>query len=489
MADWNSWAEGAESRQAQLYSRFPSLFTVSNIQLVRRSAQEAHGPRDRKALVFLKRYLEGEYLARQTASIQDSITNLMESATVPLDSTRVGYFRVSSILANELKHPRRLAAYRAQDSVLDMVNPLYIQKLQIERREAARLGYRSMYDFYEEQKGIRFTDLEKLVREFLAATEGMYDTGLTIMSHSQLNMDRSDLRRADIPAMNRLLRFDEYFAKDSLVADMKKAWRGVGVEVDSQPNVHIDTALRERKNPRAACFPVRIPDDIRVSVKPIGGMQDFEALYHEMGHAEHYAFTRQGKMEFRRLGTNAYTECMAFLNEYLLEDPSYVGTQLLMEGPDFRPYIGQAAFLRLLLIRRYAGKFLYEMDLHRGNVQPEVAYLHDMQAALAYDMDEHDARRCYDDDEGFYEADYLQAWFLEAMVRQVLRQKFGPRYFLDPAAGKFLKTLWAPGQELTPDELAVRLGYAKLEWTPLNRQLRYLINDLNMHLPDNDEDN
>src|SRR5437773_308928 len=83
---------------------------------------------------------------------------------------------------------RRMQAFLAQDSLLDALKPLYQAGLDLTLREAGKLGYQSRYDFYQEQKGVRFTDLEKEVRAFLAETQGMYDTVLTAMVEQELGM-------------------------------------------------------------------------------------------------------------------------------------------------------------------------------------------------------------------------------------------------------------------------------------------------------------
>jgi hypothetical protein len=472
--EWASWTGGVESRLADVYARHADLFTLGSIAQARAAAAAAP-PADRKALTYLRRYLEGEFVGRQAAALEDSVANVLMAATVPADTGRVPYFQVSSWISNQADHAKRLAAYAAQDSLLDALKPLHQARLDLVRREAAKLGYASRFEFYQAQKGIRFADLEKEVRAFLAETQGIYDTVLTAITAQQLGMERSALRRPDVSRINRLKDFDESFPSKQLLPVTVKTFAALGVDVSRQRNIRVDAEVRQAKNPRAACFPVRVPEDIRISVEPIGGLQDYEALFHEMGHAEHAAYTRQRQAELRILGSDAFPECMAFAAEYLVEEPAWIRTYLEMDPPEIKRYASQAAFLRLMLVRRYAGKFLYEMDLHRGGVKPELAYARNMQAALLIPMDEHDARRCYDEDEGFYEADYLQAWFLEALLKARLRAKFGPLYFLKREAGDELKALWATGTQLSGPELARRLGATRLDHRPLARQLRSAI--------------
>ena len=53
-------------------------------------------------------------------------------------------------------------------------------------------------------------------------------------------------------------------------------------------------------------------------IQPIGGVDDWRALFHEAGHTEHFAFTSPNlKMEEKRLGDNAVTEGWAQVIEQL----------------------------------------------------------------------------------------------------------------------------------------------------------------------------
>ena len=58
-------------------------------------------------------------------------------------------------------------------------------------------------------------------------------------------------------------------------------------------------------------------------VPRVGGREDYAALFHEGGHAEHYAnVDAELPFEFRHLGDNSVTESYAFLLEHLTEQPA-----------------------------------------------------------------------------------------------------------------------------------------------------------------------
>ena len=49
------------------------------------------------------------------------------------------------------------------------------------------------------------------------------------------------------------------------------------------------SSTRPKKSPRAFCAPVRVPGEVYLVLSPVGGRDDFSVLFHEAGHAEHYA--------------------------------------------------------------------------------------------------------------------------------------------------------------------------------------------------------
>ena len=58
-----------------------------------------------------------------------------------------------------------------------------------------------------------------------------------------------------------------------------------------QANVELDLEERPTKSPRAFCAPIEVPGRVVLVIQPIGGPDDWLALFHEAGHTEHFAHT------------------------------------------------------------------------------------------------------------------------------------------------------------------------------------------------------
>ena len=118
------------------------------------------------------------------------------------------------------------------------------------------------------------------------------------------------------------------------------------------------TRRRARSARRSRC-----PGKVMLVIQPIGGPDDWRALFHEAGHAEHFANTRaELTVEERRLGDSAVTEGWAMLMEHLTNDPVWLARRLDFPRP--AEFASEGAAQLLFFVRRYCAKLLYELEFH-----------------------------------------------------------------------------------------------------------------------------
>jgi hypothetical protein len=236
--------------------------------------------------------------------------------------------------------------------------------------------------------------------------------------------------------------------------------------------VVLDVEARPNKSPRAFCAAIRIPEEVRLVIAPIGGRDDFSALFHESGHTEHFAHVDPGlPFEFRCLGDNSITECFAFLNQHWVDDPAWLERRLGIADPSTA--VAYARADRLLYLRRYTGKLAYEMELHGpgGDVSAAMAGRYADLLGRALQLEWSPQTYLADVDPGFYSACYLRAWALETSLRAHFRERYGPAWFDSPEAGAELQSLWSQGQRSSPDELLAEIGRPPLRFDVLLEDL------------------
>lgn len=103
--------------------------------------------------------------------------------------------------------------------------------------------------------------------------------------------------------------WDENFPSERLLPVLEVTLADLGVDLSAQRNIELDIEQREKKSPRPFCAGIEIPDRVVLVIHPKGGLDDWRALFHEAGHAEHFANTARGlPFEEKRLGDRAVTE-------------------------------------------------------------------------------------------------------------------------------------------------------------------------------------
>ncbi|MEW6202110.1 MAG: hypothetical protein AB1546_09055, partial [bacterium] len=314
--------------------------------------------------------------------------------------------------------------------------------------------------------------------------------------------------RADIGYFAQVPYFTPYLPEELVTPSFRLFAEGLGLNFKTAAGteIYVDEEKRPKKEPRAACYSIHVPRDIRITVKPSGGVSDFETFFHESGHALHFGNTTTDVWEFQELGNNAITEAYAgfFENQWgnphwlrkfrtLVEDYNrFFGVEKkipVMTDGDIAKLVRNRAFWNIYFIRRYAGaKLLYESVLHGGDTALYKTYYKgqtgDLQEvyrvlfsdAYGFELTPSDALRFRTDvDPFFYSADYSRSFFLAAQIEEAIEKRFGENWLDNPESGKFLKELWSSGSKLQPDELAQKLGYERVDPVAFSRRVERML--------------
>jgi hypothetical protein len=247
----------------------------------------------------------------------------------------------------------------------------------------------------------------------------------------------------------------------------------LGIDLRAQSNVELDIEQRPKKSPRAFCAPIEVPDRVVLVIQPMGGADDWRALFHEAGHTEHYAHVSADlPVEAKRLGDVSVTEAWATMMEHLLLEPAWLSRRLDFPKPN--DFAAEAATGSLYLLRRYCGKLLYELEFHGTDELDQKAMSARYVELLGEALKIEPSRTDYlgDIDPSFYVTGYLRSWALQSQLRDHFRERFGSSWFADQRAGGILRELWSEGQRLNADELLADVTGEALEMEAFAQSLR-----------------
>ncbi|MEX2261362.1 MAG: hypothetical protein WD696_05390 [Bryobacteraceae bacterium] len=506
---WFTRTQGEPSAMAETYIGHEDLFRPSNLRLVEEALQAATDDEERTALRFLRNAIAVTAIDRATAEYDDREENAELEAKLHLDwiPGPVPFKEAAPLSLNEPDSDRRAKIAAAVAVVVrEKLNPILLDKERKQRQLAREYGFSNYVALSEEIRRVRLAPLLGQAAGFMERNDPVYRDLLRDQSEKHLNIPLERLRRSDLSRLFALKSFDRFFPKELLIPAFREFLDGMGIpfaSVHGKP-IFVDSEDRPLKEFRAACYPIRVPDDVRMTIKPAGGVQDFETMFHEGGHTIHFASVRSPRFEYQQLGDYTTTEAYAICFGDMFAEPEYIEhfeklvrdynrlhpdrAAPLMTPAEKRELIRNRAAASMMFVRRYVyAKLAYESALHEGDpsihepvigrVEPTTEALEElygrvMSRAYGVPMTDADTARFLSDvDPFFYSADYSRAFILAAQMHESFRKRFGPRWFLTREAGAQLLDYFSEGTRMSGDELARRLGYDGIdirvfeEWT------------------------
>ena len=506
---WYTAIVGETSIQAETYLGHDRLFSKDTIARVRKAAKEPGISADeRKAREYFQAYLAAEFLSQSTAKYGDQAQNAALQGTVRLPWRRepVPYKQLDLLVADEKDAGRRAEIEKARGEVQRTVfNPILAEKEATAQRLSRELGYLSYVELSEESRRAQLRPFMVEGKRFLDATDGIFRELLAEVSQRELGIPVSQLRRSDFSRMFKAPRHERFFPADITVPSFRAFLGGMGIDFKTVAGteVRVDDAVNPLKEPRAACWGIRVPSDVRINVKPVPGVDSLEVLFHEGGHAVMFANTTTKVWEFQQLGPGALTEGLGETFRYAWADPVWLRryrsfvqahnaeakrNDPLMSDQDIRELARLKLLYQLYYLRRYAyAKLVYESVLHGGSPSlwrglydgptsdPMAVYREVFSTAYAVPMDESDALRFRTDvDDTFYSLDYARSFALAHLMSEGMRAKFGPDWYGSPEAGKLIKSIVAGGNKTEAEDVAKLFG-VPFDLRPAEARIRRLV--------------
>lgn len=455
-----------------IYSEYAELTSLGSAQRMREAARAEPTARMRELWRFA---CEG-YLGGLTREHAEKVAALEASLEADVDGEKVGFRMLRPTMANEGDRAARERLELARNTLTaEHLNPLHLESLAVEEAALSALGATSALDLYL-GFGMKLHELASQCRSFLSSTESLYVKAANRLFRERAGIPLKEAQRFDTVRVMRAPEWDPYFKGDQMVPALRATLADLGIDLDHQRAsgaVVVDDEQRPNKTPRAFCSPIEVPGKVMLVIQPMGGADDWRALFHEAGHAEHFAFTSPDlPVEARRMGDNAVTEGWAMLFQHLTDEPAWLNRRL--DFPRADEYAREGAATLLFFVRRYCAKILYELEFHttpaRDIERLSTRYVELLGDALKIEPSPTDYLS--DIDPGFYVSSYLRSWAFEAQIRTLLKVEFGTTWFTRREAGDLLRELWSEGQRLDAHDLLKQVTGAEIELGAVAERIR-----------------
>lgn len=444
-----------------IYDRYTALVSDEALEVARASGLGA-----------VVEWTVGIRIGRLVASLEEDQLRWEQEAVVRAAGREVPYLRVPIELANEPDRAARLALDAARAGlVAGEVTRLRRERFRLEHDAVKRLGFGDYVAGSSALMGIDLLELARAGEAFLRASEALYRDALGRLVRRRLGVPVGQLARADVAWAFRANDYDAAFPLNALVGTAIRQMGEMGIDAYQAGRVRFDTEERAGKQPRAFCVPIRVPEEVYLVLRPRGGHNDYRTLWHELGHALHFASVDPGRpFADRWLGDNSVTEGYAMLWDHLTVNAGWLRRYARLKAAAVRDLRFELLVHELYGVRRYAAKLAYEVLLHGGGLEnggPEYARRLSQATLFAYGEEDY----LQDVDPGFYAARYLRAWQLEAAVTGELVRRYDEDWFRNPGAGVFVQHLMSRGQADPADKLAAEVTGAPLSFEPLLARL------------------
>ena len=452
-----------------IYERHAELTTLDTAQGL---GAAVDGDRRRRELW---RFASEGYLGNLTREHAEREARLEAELTAELDGDVIPFRMLRPTIANEPDRNRRqtLDGLRT-DLTEEHLNPIHLDATRTMREGVRALGASTYLELYRDRFGMALEDLADQCRAFLAETERLWEDAGDKLFRERAGVSLSEAERWDTQRVFRATEWDAQFPADRMLPALEGTLADLGIDLRAQENVHIDVEQRPLKTPRAFCAPIEVPDKVMLVIQPMGGPDDWRALFHEAGHTEHFAHTsRDLSVEERRLGDNAVTEGWAMLLQHLTDEPAWLTRRLDFPRPN--EFAAEGSSGLLFFVRRYCAKLLYELEFHAADDPTTMRgrYVELLGDALKIEPSPTDYLG--DIDAGFYVSSYLRSWAFESQLREFLREEFGSDWFARREAGSLLRELWELGQKPTAEELLKDVTGQTLELASVASRIREFI--------------
>jgi hypothetical protein len=285
---------------------------------------------------------------RQSAADQQVTAAMDESLHVPDLRFEEGALNWRNWKAFERSttDPQRLtAAFEILVDRSTAVEPLLQTRLDATRRDFALYGQTPWHTF-SSREGIDPFDLAETLREVGRASRATFEAALHDLSRAVFQRPAGPVELRAL-YLNRMYEpHAGLFSPTQAASDVQRAFEAMGFDLSHIP---VDTEDRPRKYAGAFCFPIMIPQDVRVSVRQASAHHLVDMLYHEFGHAAHFSGIDANLSFLDRYWLHSgLHETFSTLFESLLEEPLFLAQQFGLSEQSQADLVNFGRFKRLL---------------------------------------------------------------------------------------------------------------------------------------------
>ncbi|MBN1355702.1 hypothetical protein JXA40_05450 [bacterium] len=443
-----------------LYEKYSEILSLNNLTTVQSAMRNSRNPSEKHRLQALYGALTLGFLEYRASAHQQKILKLEAETTVNWDGRDIPLRSFGVKILNEPDRDTRMEMiFKKERAIHEKINPVRIEWTEDLFRSIGDLGYKNYIDLCRETQNRDFHSFYLETERFLDRSEDVFrrslDRFLVRLTGQHLT---GRTHEADLTALFRCSVFDGHFPPGGLIPALKNTISPMGFDLDK---IQFDMEDRPKKKPRACVSAVNPPSDVRLTVYPLGGYEDYSGLLHETGHAVHFTHEHpELDFEFKFWGDRGFTEGTAYLFQNITLNMDWLHDIVGMTEPD--EFLAFNAFMSILRLRRLIAQFRYQYELFdmASTAGMDRVYKTHMERAHSVQFE---TGGYLNFDLEFYSAGYVRARLFEVQLRTYCIRTFGQDWWRNSRTGRFLIPLYRKGRKPRADEVARRLGFDGLD--------------------------
>jgi hypothetical protein len=440
-----------------LYEADPLLDVAVAMPVVERALAEATGGPERRLRLLLE-WLGTRHLERARSPLDDELYAWESTTTLDVGGSELPLAGILDLIRTADRESA-LELEERRDSELDEVTPLLVDRNYRVRQAAEELGYGPYVTASSRLAGFSLVDTANAARELLEETDDVFRAELAHQLQEWLGISPATAHRSDMRTLRRMTWLDDQFRPREVLETLTRDLAELGLSVQAEGRVTLDREVRPLKRARAFYMAIRVPDEVVISIAPVGGRAGSQGILRVVGGALHAAYTAPDlPFEYRCLGDSSVPRAFGRSFAWLTGSAPWVERNTGLSGEELAVYLRLANFVDLQAVRRDAATLIYELELAESDQPSELIERYSQLMRQATGV-RYDARSFLDRAEGdFTSARRLRAWMLGAILTNELRERYDEDWLSNARAGSSLRELFALGAMEDASDLARRFG-------------------------------
>jgi Peptidase family M3 len=353
----------------------------------------------------------------------------------------------------EENHERRKDVFDEFIAKTHYITPIVVKRFSLIKEVYRDLGEKYGLDpvtSYLEQEKISYGELVEFIKSMGQRAKRPFQEALSEISRSILGRQPEYYDDFYFFRNKVYSDIDKNFTRINPVNEVKKILSDMEFDLSK---IHFDTEDRKNKYPSPICFFVRIPTDIRVLYKRESPIFDFQACFHETGHAIHASSVDPNIEYWNKYRISiGIAEIFSIFLERMTKRRTYVRSLTDSANIDeivMDKLIARTRLMELFFVTFYTANSLMKMEYWRQNLSADQACevysklikeYTGMEVPGEYWLLHHIMPESI-----MYVPSYLLAAVRAAELESCLRDRFGDVWWKEKDSGKRLREIMKPG--------------------------------------------